>query len=680
MIRLLVKSAASCCALLLLFVSVPQTGSAATPYDTFYMGQKNGYQIQDVYVPAAVVLGQDLNTTPLKQPSDLFITGNDHVFVADTGNNRVLELDDRKRLVRTYGDREDKGKLNAPEGVFVTPEGAVFVADTGNKRVVQYTPQGEFVREFVRPQSDYLPQEYFFVPSKLIVDSRGVLYIANKGTYQGLLRMNGQGEFTGFFGANPAETTLLDRLKRMFFTKEQMSKESAIRPGEISNVALDAEGFIFTSNIGVNSKQVKRLNAGGVNRFKGDSKLPNLEQVVDVAVDRDAFFYALDRVTGGISICSPTGMELFRFGRISKNPQQAGVFAYPASIAVNSKSELWVLDNAMNMIQVFERTEFGDSVMRASAEYYKGAYVQSKPQWETVNKLNQMINLAYQGLGKAALQEHRVEEAMAHYKISYDAEGYSQAFWTYRLNWIRSNYAVALAALVGVYVLYRFALRPAYRLAAARTYPPRISQAASDLKDGWFLMFHPYEGFYRLKGRRLSWIALLVILLAAAAVRLLSMFGTGFAFNPVDLSKINVPLGLAVFFVPWFTWVIANYLVSTVKDGEGMLREVLQSSVYALIPYIVFTIPIVLLSNVLVLEEGILVQTLTWAMWLWMFTLFFVKTQVIHNFDFTENVKIILIALFTIAVLWIFIVVTFGLSYNLYDFFYQLYREVTLRA
>jgi DNA-binding beta-propeller fold protein YncE len=48
------------------------------------------------------------------------------------------------------------GRLKAPEGIAVDAAGNVYVADTGNRRVVQYTWWGGFVRgfgEFGRPRA-----------------------------------------------------------------------------------------------------------------------------------------------------------------------------------------------------------------------------------------------------------------------------------------------------------------------------------------------------------------------------------------------------------------------------------------------------------------------------------------------------------------------------------------------
>lgn len=124
--------------------------------------------------------------------------------------------------------------------------------------------------------------------------------------------------------------------------------------------------------------------------------------------------------------------------------------------------------------------------------------------------------------------------------------------------------------------------------------------------------------------------------------------------------------------------VIANYLVCSVKDGEGRFGEVIQGSTYALAPYLFFSVPIMILSNIVTLDERVIVDALNAIMYIWMAVMMLVMTQVIHNFDFLETIKNIAITIFTIGLIWLFAFIVFGLSYNLYDFFYQLYKEVTL--
>ncbi|MCQ6558745.1 hypothetical protein [Paenibacillus mendelii] len=83
-----------------------------------------------------------------------------------------------------------------------------------------------------------------------------------------------------------------------------------------------------------------------------------------------------------------------------------------------------------------------------------------------------------------------------------------------------------------------------------------------------------------------------------------------------------------------------------------------------------------MLTNVIVLEERIVADTLLKAMWIWIGVLLFVMTQVIHNFDFIESLRNSVITLLTIGVIWIMLTILSALSYNVYNFIYELSKEV----
>jgi hypothetical protein len=290
---------------------------------------------------------------------------------------------------------------------------------------------------------------------------------------------------------------------------------------------------------------------------------------------------------------------------------------------------------------------------------------------------NDMYNGTFEGLGKVYLHEGNDAEALTFMKTAFDTDGYSKAFWQIRLEWMQSHFIALFAWIVGIALALRYGLRGIRAL--VRKHPPRASwnRPLADLRNFWHVMFHPYDGFYRLKEARVApWIVLL-LLAAVVAVKLASIYGTGFLFHPVELSEINLRNTLGLFVLPWVTWIIANYLVCSVKDGEGKFREVVQGSTYALAPYFFFSIPTILLSNIVTLDEKIVIHALNSVMVLWLAAMFFVMTQVIHNFDFVETIKNSAITVLTIGMIWLFGFISFGLSYNLYDFFYQLYKEVS---
>ncbi|BBI35633.1 YIP1 family protein [Cohnella abietis] len=665
-------------ALTLVFsILFPLTASARLPYKTWFVDDATDrwLDIQALYVPKGTIGYGDIDI-PIQGPSDLYIDKDDYVYLADTNNNRIVVFDADGQYMRSIGNAEGEGALSSPGGVFVTDEGLIFVADTGNKRIVVFNQEGHYERAYEKPESPLLPKDYHFVPSKIVVDKRGVMYVVVKNSYQGLLRMNDIGEFTGFFGSNKTELSLLTRFKNMFLNQEQLEKEVANRPGAIENVTQADNGFLLTTSSGTFKGQIKKLNAGGKDAFLNKGFLEN--QLIDTAIDSDNFLYAMSGEWGEISVYDPYGNVLAYFGGTDKAASQQGIFNYPTSLAINSKKEIWVADSSLSVIQIYSRTAFGEAFLKATKLYVEGSYEESKVYWDAVVKQNGMLDLPYKGIGKVLLQEKSYEEAMQYFQESYDAEGYSESFWSVREEWIHNHIVNAALLLIVLSVLLRWMYKRFSGRVYNRLQSPWLSKYLEEIKDFWYVMLHPYEGFYRLKERRISLLIIATIILLVIGLRLLSIYSMGFIYHPFDLGRVNVLLEVSLLIVPWATWSISNYLVSTIKGGEGRFREVLQASTYALVPYVVLMIPIIFLSNLVVLEERIIVDSLIYVMWVWIAVNFFIMTQVIHNFDFMEAVKNVGVTIFTISVIWIFAVILSALSYNLFDFMKQIYREVTL--
>jgi len=91
------------------------------------------------------------------EPQGLFSTGN-KMYVADTGNNRICEFTYENneftyvKEVTGYKDAEGKDvKLNGPQDVFATDDGQMYIADTGNNKIVHLDADGNMVKVIGRP-------------------------------------------------------------------------------------------------------------------------------------------------------------------------------------------------------------------------------------------------------------------------------------------------------------------------------------------------------------------------------------------------------------------------------------------------------------------------------------------------------------------------------------------------
>lgn len=119
--------------LALLALQLPMTASAnqATSYTYAADEDKNWERTQDAYLPDKTVTELGLSS-----PEDLFIDEDNMLYIADTGNKRVIKYDIGQGQVAGI---LESGEMTGPRGVYVTENGDIYVADTGAKAVLILT-------------------------------------------------------------------------------------------------------------------------------------------------------------------------------------------------------------------------------------------------------------------------------------------------------------------------------------------------------------------------------------------------------------------------------------------------------------------------------------------------------------------------------------------------------------
>jgi len=74
------------------------------------------------------------------------------IYVTDTGNERVQVFASDGTFLRAFGGYgSEPGRLLEPVGIAIGPDGNVWVADSGNNRISVFTPEGEAVRQVPVP-------------------------------------------------------------------------------------------------------------------------------------------------------------------------------------------------------------------------------------------------------------------------------------------------------------------------------------------------------------------------------------------------------------------------------------------------------------------------------------------------------------------------------------------------
>jgi tripartite motif-containing protein 71 len=99
------------------------------------------------------------------------------VYVADTNNNRVVELSPTDIVQRIWGSRgSGDGRFQSPDGIAVDGAGRVYVLDGENNRVQVFSPDGHFLGKWgVR---GFGPGE-FSQPGAISLGCEGNVYVAD---------------------------------------------------------------------------------------------------------------------------------------------------------------------------------------------------------------------------------------------------------------------------------------------------------------------------------------------------------------------------------------------------------------------------------------------------------------------------------------------------------------------
>ncbi|WP_223829787.1 YIP1 family protein [Paenibacillus arenilitoris] len=669
---------------LLAFASVP---ASAAPYDGYNYSWRGEAEPAPVpYLPGKQIGGDLLPSGPFSSPEDLFIAPDNRIYVADTGNNRIVRMDEDAEETLVIDSFVNNGKEDAfasPQGVFVDKNGRLFVADTGNKRIVELTEDGEFVRAIGAPESDVLGDSFVYEPIKLVLDSAGRMYVVGKGVFNGIMQFDSGGSFTGFMGVNNVRYSAADLFWKRVMTREQRSKMVLFIPVEFNNVDIDGEGFVYaTTNEAFSNAPVKRLNPSGTDVLKrtgyhppkGDvvfrlnGTRPGTSAIVSVALDRNGIYSILDHTRGRIFTYDREGKLMYVYGLLG---EQLGTFKTPADIDMLG-DKMVVLDKGLNRLVMFEPTRYGQVIRDAVFYNDTGEEEKSVAKWREALRLNSNLEIAYLGIGKAELRQGNNYAAMKHFELGMHREYYSRAFERYRKDFMWEHFGKIAGGAIGAVLL----------LAAARLLAGRkATTEPGALGMAWYTMFHPFKGFWELKFEKKGkiWFALLLLLLLSLLYVLKRQF-TGFIFNPnVDADSVNLLDEVKFIVLPFLLWCVANWSLTTLMDGEGKFKEIVTAAAYALLPVILMQIPLILLSNVITLQEGSFYRLLESAGFAWFFALLFVGMLTVHQYTVGKTIATMLLTLLVMGIVIFLGLLFFSLAQQMLSFLATIYKEAMFR-
>ena len=717
--------------LVLLFGTV--TASAFSSYDTYtYSIDGEPLQSPSAYSPDITLDSYDINiiqekygSVPLAGASDIVSDKDGNLFIADSGNNRIVVLNkyySAIATITTYVD--DYGReqtFKDPQGVYVTnPDISVdnrkliYVCDTGNARIVVFDEDYNYVKTLEKPESALLNAEAF-KPSAIAVDKYGRIFVVSLSCFEGIIVMSDEGDFTGFIGAQKVTYSVLQMIWRRFQTREQRASQIKNLSVSYNNITVDDYGFVYVTNNKIDENKqfaaikskaadfspVKKLNSAGDEIMKRNgffdpggevavSTFTNaigVSSIIDVAIGEEEVWSILDQKRSRIFTYDQNGNLLYAFGdkgdQLGNGENFVSITYQRVRNEAGEETYYFVaLDNTASgyKITVYSPTEYCDTIIAAIRNQNDHKYSESIMYWQDVLTRNNNFDLAYIGIGKALYNQGKYDEAMEMLASAYETEQYSKAFAEIRKDILGRFLLVFAIVVIGIAVAFLKFLGWAKKKNKATSLKVGRKSYLEELLFVFHLQFHPFDGFWDLKHeQRGSVRGGLTIMGITILAFFYQSIGRGYIFNPRDrYSTILVQIVSIV--VPVLLWCAGNWCLTTLFEGEGSLKDIFIATSYSLAPLPLLVIVSTIFTNVLTLQEGTIVSRLVTIGYIWVAFLLFFGMLVTHDYSLGKNVLITICTIVAMAVIMFVAILFSSLLVKMVTFVISIITEISNRV
>lgn len=260
-------------------------------------------------------------------PNDVKVSPSGRVFVADTLNNRVVELGAKGTQFPSWGKHAiHPVSMNLPERVLPLRSGFLII-DNDNTRIARFSSSGALISRWT--VSGTLGG--MTGPTDLALDPAGTLYLSD-GNNDRIVRLSSTGHITRGWST------------KGFLASAQAGPND---PGFPSGLTIDRTGKIY----------VAYPNAGAVQKFSPNGvpidkwQLPARGAAAsDVAVDAAGNLYVVDVGRATVTKFSPTGPLLATWGGHAVGKNQ---LVHPTAVAVDNRGHVYVADAGNSKVGSF---------------------------------------------------------------------------------------------------------------------------------------------------------------------------------------------------------------------------------------------------------------------------------------------------------------------------------------
>lgn len=195
------------------------------------------------------------------------------------------------------------------------------------------------------------------------------------------------------------------------------------------------------------------------------------------------------------------------------------------------------------------------------------------------------------------------------------------------------------------------------------------------------VIFKPFSSFWDLKYDNKGSLKASYLLIALTIIAfILQKQYAGFLVNYTDPRTINSIMDIITIIVPFVLWVVANWSITTLMDGEGKFTEIVKVTAYSLTPIVIVYIPMTFISRYMAQEETAFYYLMLSIASLWFIWLLFIGIMTIHQYTVLKTIVTMVLTVIVMGIIVFLGALVFSMLQQIYDFIYNIYRELLFRT
>ncbi|OPZ21177.1 MAG: Yip1 domain protein [Firmicutes bacterium ADurb.BinA205] len=195
-----------------------------------------------------------------------------------------------------------------------------------------------------------------------------------------------------------------------------------------------------------------------------------------------------------------------------------------------------------------------------------------------------------------------------------------------------------------------------------------------------YAVTHPVEGFDDMRWKKsgsLKIAFLIVGLLFFGEIADDRLFGAQFFISYERI--FNVVPYIVRSIILFAVWVVGNWAVCTLLDGEGTMKNICIYSAYALIPYVAQLYINVILSHVLIRDESVFLDIIRIIGIGWTAVLLFSAIKSVHQYSFLKTAAAVLLTIAAMLIMLFLLVLMLALLQQIWIFISTVVTEIIYR-